>query len=390
MQANKGLIQKSVAENKKKKQSFWTTLPGILVGCMAIITAIRVLADLGIFSGKGSERRLGRRFRYFLANLTLFTPYIETTQKLWQKSVTVDYSIKRLPSPIPEIDGSSFSFDSLKRATEDFRQPAVVRGLFKGSTALEKWATPDYLPSTPLGDFVLPVITDAAYGSSQKEREDITFREAFLDVVENHAMKYLFFPVESRLELDVTQQEKETKERLRKTVNELVRNDLELDRIWPGFAGPDHKYFVGAQLIIGYGNRTPEKTTGTGWHCAVSNNFFIQVAGRKRWYFASPKMSHYFFPLRNGVNTMMTGTRDMGKIQQHIPTSYVDLEPGDMLYNPYWQWHTVMNYEGLSIGVPIREFRALLARRNNPLYTRIVLVNHIALRLFKRDIGGYA
>ena len=25
----------------------------------------------------------------------------------------------------------------------------------------------------------------------------------------------------------------------------------------------------------------------------------------------------------------------------HIPSEYVDLEPGDVLFNPPWQWHKI-------------------------------------------------
>jgi len=52
---------------------------------------------------------------------------------------------------------------------------------------------------------------------------------------------------------------------------------------------------------------------------------------------------------------MMTGTPKMSEKTPFLPVEYADLNPGDMLYNPDWQWHTIRNYEGLSIGVPIRE-----------------------------------
>lgn len=54
---------------------------------------------------------------------------------------------------------------------------------------------------------------------------------------------------------------------------------------------------------------------------------------------------------------MMTGTPKMSEKTPYLPVEYADLNPGDMLYNPDWQWHTIRNYEGLSIGVPIREVR---------------------------------
>lgn len=74
--------------------------------------------------------------------------------------------------------------------------------------------------------------------------------------------------------------------------------------------------------------------------------------------------------------------------QQFLPTKYVDLGPGDMLYNPDFQWHAIQNYEGLSIGLPIREFNFSLTLRNNPVYAGIAAVNKLADR-FGIDIGGY-
>ena len=112
--------------------------------------------------GIESEQSPGNLLRRFLANILLFTPFSDTTRKLWKKSVKIDDNIIRRSAPIPEVDGSSYTFDSLKRATNNFKSPAVVRGLFKGTPALEKWPTSDYLPSSPLGDFILPIVTDAS------------------------------------------------------------------------------------------------------------------------------------------------------------------------------------------------------------------------------------
>jgi hypothetical protein len=75
--------------------------------------------------------------------------------------------------------------------------------------------------------------------------------------------------------------------------------------------------------------------------------------------------------------------------QRHIPgVKYVDLYPGDMLYNPDFQWHTIVNFEGLSIGTPIRELNSTLAFRNNPLFSSIVALNKFLDR-FGLDQGGY-
>jgi hypothetical protein len=75
-------------------------------------------------------------------------------------------------------------------------------------------------------------------------------------------------------------------------------------------------------------------------------------------------------------------------MQEHMPVKYTDLYPGDMLYNPDFQWHAIKNYGGLSFGVPIREFNTSLSFRNNPIFASIALVNKVAEKL-GLDIGGW-
>ena len=62
----------------------------------------------------------------------------------------------------------------------------------------------------------------------------------------------------------------------------VVSDDLDLSRIWSGFGSKIHKTFYGSQLIIGRGSdeNTTGSTTGTGWHCAAGNNWFVQVRVR--------------------------------------------------------------------------------------------------------------
>lgn len=78
---------------------------------------------------------------------------------------------------------------------------------------------------------------------------------------------------------------------------------------------------------------------------------------------------------------MMTGNRNMGELQKHLPTRFTDLYAGDLLYNPDWEWHTIKNYEGLSIGVPIRELNISLTVRNNLQYSMVITVDKIMTKL---------
>lgn len=245
-----------------------------------------------------------------------------------------------------------------------------------------------------IGQFEIPVVRDATYGTLQNDRSVVTFEEAYSEILSNPTSKqYLFFPVKSRFSFNHS--ELGALEKLQDAINEVVRNDLDLDRIWHGFGDKkSHSTFYGSQLIMGRGSNDTESTTGTGWHCAAGNNWFIQVKGSKRWYFMDPKYSSMMHPLRGGKVNMMTGNRKMGELHDHLPLRYVDLQAGDLLYNPDWEWHTIKNYEGLSIGVPIRELNISYSLRNNLQYTSIVLVNKLLEKVknlsgLNVEIGGF-
>jgi hypothetical protein len=107
-----------------------------------------------------------------------------------------------------------------------------------------------------------------------------------------------------------------------------------------------------------------------------------QTTGMKRWYFLDPPYSSYMKTMRAGIVHFITGDHNIGNMHKHLPNlRYVDLEPGDMLFNPPWEWHTIKNYPGLSIGVPIREANISLSFRNNFHFSSIVFWNKVLLRL---------
>lgn len=156
---------------------------------------------------------------------------------------------------------------------------------------MRSWADPEYL-SSRIGEFVIPVVRTATYGTLQNDRATMEFKEAFNDIVHNTSSKmYLFFPVESRSNFNHSAAG--NTQLLKTIINDVVREDLELDRIWQGFGGKNHKNYHGSQFVIGRGSSDSGDTTGTGWHCAAGNNWFAQVIGTKRWFFMDPKHSTY-------------------------------------------------------------------------------------------------
>lgn len=137
---------------------------------------------------------------------------------------------------------------------------------------------------------------------------------------------------------------------------------------------------------------------------------FIQAAGRKYWEFVEPKYSAYMSPLKGGFFNMWTGNKRMAAAQRHVPSRFVVLEEGDLLYNPDWTWHkvtselltpfffipviadlahTLTDYGGLSIGVPIRERNFTLMFQNNPYFSSIVVVNTLLSRYLGTSLGGF-
>eukprot|EP01031_Cornospumella_fuschlensis_P039930 gene39930-48626_t len=106
---------------------------------------------------------------FILPNLLLFTPFREEARALWFKLVKINTKIIRQPSHVPVINAADYTFEALRDATENWRYPAIVRGLFNGTPAMDKWTSADYLPGV-LGDFVVPVVRSAIVGQLQNDR----------------------------------------------------------------------------------------------------------------------------------------------------------------------------------------------------------------------------
>jgi len=235
-----------------------------------------------------------------------------------------------------------------------------------------------------IGKHQIPVVVNGKLGSNQKEKTVDTFENAFNSILnDKNSSSYLFFPLLSRDHVTFLGGEHKA---LLDDSQKMIIEDLEIDKIiWDGFGTSKHKNYYGTQFVIGRGqamnNEMKALTTGTGWHCAIGTNYFVQVVGGKRWYFMDPKHSPYMSPLRAGIVHLMTGDREMKDIHKNIPLKYVDLEAGDLLLNPAWQWHTIENHEGISIGTPIREFTFRQSFWNNMHFTSIVLVNKLLVQL---------
>lgn len=206
---------------------------------------------------------------------------------------------------------------------------------------MDLWGTEDYL-AEKLGSFVIPVVRNAVVGTLQDHRELVNFGEAFREMYrKEYSTEYLFFPVKSRFSFNGSSEGRA--QELQDAVDDICRKDLDFNRIWHGFSNKStHWNFLASQFVIGKSvNQFNSNSTGSDWHCAGGNNWFIQAVGRKYWEFIEPKYSHYLYPLKGGFFNMWTANKNMAQLQKHVPRFGVTLEPGDMVYNPDWMWHKI-------------------------------------------------
>jgi hypothetical protein len=131
-----------------------------------------------------------------------------------------------------------------------------------------------------------------------------------------------------------------------------------------------YEFFIGAG-----GTRTP-------LHCGVSGDFFVQVAGRKRWLFYPPGALLFLSPPASRLpyyhshgDPYGTGAGDP-PLFARADRLETTLEPGDVLWNPPFWWHDVKNLS-LNIGVRCPATSVARALASSPLLT--------ALLAFARD-----
>jgi hypothetical protein len=131
--------------------------------------------------------------------------------------------------------------------------------------------------------------------------------------------------------------------------------------------------YAGSQLFLGV-----HRQSGSGWHCATGNNLFFMVRGRKRWTFIHPDYTWLVYPLVNKTcqtlispMLMLMGRRyDADYLREHFPLfeycprQEVTLEPGDVLFNPSWNWHDVENLTEESVAVSSRWIQPLAVSHN--------------------------
>lgn len=267
--------------------------------------------------------------------------------------------VERLPEretlPLRELDARRASRAAVVDLSEDFTRPIVIRGGVAEAGGVGRWGDRRWWLENYPQEQVLSADANGSY----------------------------LWPVEQALARDdiYISGSAAIFER-RPELAEMVETDLSR-AITPNSAGEKPVFY---QLFLGHSGQ------GATVHCAMSVNLFRQISGRKKWYFLPPDQtpylrakiftngyaatSHTLQPLQDAP-----GSPWFGRLERYTVT----LEPGDLMINPPWWWHSVENLpgDGLIAGVSTR-FRP---SRRTVLRSDFFKTMHAFARIATSDAG---
>jgi len=320
-------------------------------------------------AGLGSLIQLqarGEPLYHVFPNILFFTPFYNRAPDFYQNPEDV-LPEKRDRVRIHEIQASEYSYAYLEKFSEGFTKRVIIKGLFSDTKTSNNWTKPGYLKNM-LGDMPVGVYKNISEGLT------LTMLSAGIvadDIVTNEDTQNRFiFPQMALAETNGTDPKVAAK-----LVKELM-DDLNLERIRSGFGSKAHTNLIGQQFFMGRNLGTPGGYKGVDWHTEPGNNWFVQVAGKKRWFVMSPTHSALMLPkIKTSRLILSSDMERIYKLEHRMPVMYGDVEAGDVLFNPEWWWHRTQVYPGVSISVPMREFYLLRNCLGSPMYSAQLFFN---------------
>lgn len=265
-----------------------------------------------------------------------YTPWVLFDSSLYK--AYHHYLVDSLPVkdeiPMLEIPASEANMENIIRLTQGWTFPVIIRGLLGNTSAIQKWSDHTWWTDN--------------YGSEE------LLCGSFSNVIDNCTVASFFDAVAQGKPFYVTgasiifQRHPE--------LHEMIDNE-HIKTIEPGLR-------TTTQVFMGVPG------SGSDVHAAMGVNIFRQVAGRKKWWFIPPHQTAYLMPSIN-VNGFSAHTKTLidkvdpvtGGAQTASPwlnkiTRYTAVvNPGDVLINPPWFWHAILNLgspKDIIIGSPVR------------------------------------
>ena len=286
-------------------------------------------------ASKALSRRLNRIWLKRHFNNDKNGSHLEEYERLRQEFVEMTQdSFKRL-SLEPIVVDATIKTKDLKRLIAK-NLPLVVRDFANQWRAVEEWDFNFFIEH--YGEIEIPLFNNI----QEMVSADYDLRiDKFGSILEA-----------------INRGEKEEYPRFLNLINEYpkLQEAVDLNTLKKLRTSPSYIYFF--QLFIGYeGSRSK-------MHSAIDHNFFVQIYGEKQWIIYPCCYNHY---LMANIDRAPYFTSDFDFFQQsdhqyqcmqEMPYYEVTLRPGDMLFNPAFFWHDVINLNP-SIGLGFRWFNPI-------------------------------
>jgi hypothetical protein len=102
------------------------------------------------------------------------------------------------------------------------------------------------------------------------------------------------------------------------------------------------------------------KSAGSPAHFGKIANTFYQLEGKKRWSLVDPAFLYLLYPIllpgdsTSALHWLDESDHERCPLFRYCPRYEVTLEPGDVLWNPYYWFHSVKNLTPESVAVAVR------------------------------------
>lgn len=273
---------------------------------------------------------------YVFLALDFYTPWNMWKSQTFQ--TWADFVISLRPEqpelPIPEVHVDDATVEIVRKLSKGYAFPIVIRGAVKDTDAVKLWNDPEWwIKNYPNATVLCQYIETLQYGSSAAA---CSIQEYF-DAYQKGNPFYIsgasdIFGEYPEL-LDMVETPRLT---------ELIEGERIFTQIFMGFP-----------------------KMGSDIHTATGVNYFRQIAGRKKWWFIPPSQTAFVYPAINengfSAHTRTWVGKGSAKMSPHmakLERYTAVLDPGDVLINPPWFWHGILNLGNdpneLVIGVPTR------------------------------------
>lgn len=244
---------------------------------------------------------------------------------------------------------TNLSMDELKNHYMKKGIPVVIEGGAKDWPCVDKWSL-EYFKKLHGADEIL--ILDSK--DITKDYERLTLADLIDNIRGGGSKYYRFYPL----------------------LSEHPEHLADFDYKWLKKARHKNIIFEAFQVFIG------GKGTESPLHNAMQCNLFVQVYGEKRWSIIDPHHNsivdpdpvrnvYRSGPFRKDNYPFNPFDPDYGKpydLYKYVDRYDFTLKPGDILWNPPFWWHAVINQSD-SIGVGYRWVSPSYSFKHSPLFT---------------------